>query len=298
MLINFCRIYSYPDGVKPMFYRLLPALLLPLVMLITGCGGGGSTPVVIPGDFFPLNVGQTWDFDVDFSINGMGQVLDDIPGTMTRTLVGRESIILDGTSRSAYVFEHVYTIDNRPDLSVFGNTPLREALELLFSQEGGLQTVRSYYTISEDALGSSDRIRLSAISEGDGPVEAIPTPRPYFLNPPYDGHMQSASRCFPQMPLMPPMATVQNSTATEKLLDYGDTGGPLGTRRSVVAICYFQSQFHFGDTTGSINGRARTFYQDGVGMSANLAEPSDWSATVTVPGGSAIVTSTLRFADQ
>lgn len=298
MLINFYRIYHYLHGVKPMSRRLVAAFLLPLALLITGCGGGDSTPVQIAGDFFPLTIGQTWDFDVTFTIRGEGQSLTDIQGTMTRTLVGRESITVDGRSCSTYVFEHEYTVSNAPDLSGFGNTALREALGLLFSPDAGLQKVRSYYTVSEDAVDGSDRITLVAVSEGDGPVEAIPTPRPYFLNPPYDGLMQNASRCFPQMPLMPPMDTVSSSNATEKLLDYGDTGGPLGTRRSVIAICYFQADVNFGNSSGSIDGRARTFYQDGVGMSANLAEQSDWSATVTVPGGSAIVTSTLRFANQ
>lgn len=284
------------DWVKLMFYRLLPALMLPLVLLIAGCGGGGDAPDPIPGDFFPLDIGRTWNFDVTFMVNGQGHVLDG-EGTMTRTLVGQEDIVLDGDTVSTYVFEHVYSLTEAPTLDVFGEPALRSALQMLFAPDGGLQTVRSYYTVAPGAVQGSDRITLVAISEGGGPLRPIPAPRPYFLNPPFHGHMYHASRCFQNMPLMPPFDTLSAPRATEKLLRYGVTGGPAGPNMTAVSICYFQSKFSRNGFNGSINGRMRTFYQNTVGMSANQSELSDWSATIDVAGGRAIVTSTIQFAD-
>lgn len=276
-----------------MTYRLMPALLIVLAFTLSGCGGGGSVPQPLVGDFFPLTDGTTWTYDLQLRVFMGGDPIS-FDGTYTRQLLGQEDLTIGGETVTAWVFEHVTAMPAVPDFDFPGVPALNTALNLLFASGGGLQTVRAYYVENPAAAGRPASVELVAISEEGGPIRPVMAPRPYLLTPPYSGAMQQASYWFMPMPLMPPVGTLENLQVHDKLLNFGLIGSLNGNQQAVVDIAYFEAEFAVGGREGAISGRSRAYYQDTIGFTGGL-EPADWSATVSMEGRTAQVQSLLTL---
>lgn len=270
--------------------RLLFLLVLPAIWMLGGCSGSGSeSPALIPGDFFPLPVGTVWEYTTVLEAETETAEFSTT-GTMTRTLLGQETISVFGEDLEVYVFQHDYTAAAVPPDFGGASTEVMPFIRHLFSDPGGLQSVRAYYWDAPAQGSLPSRVELVALSLVDGPIVPVAHPRPYLLTPTYDGTELTATSWFVPLPLMPLVSNLENLLVREKLLDYGDVTGPSGGRRAVVSIYTFASRLDIGTDIAPLGGRGRSFFRDGVGL-CGAVELSDWYGFIDVGSATGRVTS-------
>lgn len=270
--------------------RLLLLLIFPAIWLLAGCSGSGSdSPVIIPGNYFPLQAGTVWQYTT--ALEAETETAEfSTTGTMTRTLVGQETISVFGQNLDVYVFQHEYTADAVPPDFGGASTEVMPFIRHLFSDPGGLQPVRAYY---RDAPAEGDlpsRVELVALSRVGGPIVPVAHPRPYLLTPAYHGTGWTATSWFVPMPLMPFLPEPDDLLVRDKLLDFGDLTGPGGGTHTVVSIYTFAGELDIDTATAPLGGRGRSFFRDGVGLSGDM-ELSDWYGFIDVGSATGRVTS-------
>ena len=271
-----------------------PCLLALLtVVFLAGCGGG-SAPVVLTGNYFPLAIGTTWNYTTQLDAETPSDHFTTT-GTMTRRLIGTQTITIGGDSFSTYVFQHDYTaLDHTPDMPGPSSTAVLPFINYLFAATGGLASVQAYYRLVPGVPTLPTHLELVAMSRVGGPIVPMGDPRPILFNPPFHGTERAASLWFTPMPLMPSQTDMSSIEEHDKVLNYGIVGGVGGQANAVISINYFGANLHVNNALAAISGRGRTFYKQDVGLWAGV-EQSDWYATVNVAGYTSLVTARLEL---
>lgn len=270
--------------------RCLCILAVLLAILVAGCGGGGS-PVVIPGDYFPLVIGTVWQFSTVLEAETPSDDFNTT-GTMTRTLIGTEVITVHGVPVNTYVFQHDYTTVATPNLTGQASISVAPFIDYLFSDPGGLQSVRAYYRLIAATPEIPAHVELVALSHVGGPIVEITAPRPYFLNPPYQGATRQSNLWFTPLPLMPFPTDLTEMESKDKVLNFGSFGGPGGDANAVVSIYYYSANLNVSGNLAAFAGRGRSFFKEGTGL-IGAGELTDWYATINVGGNTSRVTSRM-----
>jgi hypothetical protein len=272
--------------------RVLCPMVLLAVLLLSGCGGGESVPVIIAGDYFPLLVGAVWQCNTVLQAETQTDNFSTT-GTMTRTLVGTEDLTIGGTVVPTYVFRHDYTTNAVP---VFGaaSQDVMPFINHLFSADGGLHSVLAYYRTVAATADVPAHLELVALQRVGRSRVIVDDPRPILFTPPYHGTNQSASLWFTPMPLMPFVSELSLGEHHEKTLNYGSSGGIGDVQNCIVSIYDYGANFTVGGDTAAIAGRGRTFYKNGVGLWGYDVQ-SDWYATINVGGETSRVTSRIEI---
>lgn len=264
--------------------KSLPACLVLLGLLATllsGCGGGESTPVLIAGDFFPLAAGRTWDYSTAITVETPWKDFATT-GTFTREVTGIVPVTIHGSTVNAFEVVHTATVADPATGSDVGpaNMPVVQAVNFLFQPNVGFREVRAYYHVSAANPGFEPRVTLVALAEGGGPITPVPGPQPIFLNPPFDGFERLQSLPFIPIPLMPPTDSLATPTVTGKVLAFN----PGGPGNSLFDIYYFSADVDFNGTAGQMSGRGRNFMLPDIGLASDVASTSDWAQTLQVGG--------------
>src|SRR3990172_1195662 len=157
---SFCTS-SPPLHVAIMIARWLCALAVLLTILVGGCGGG-SLPALIAGDYFPLVIGRVWQYNTVLEAETASDDFNTT-GTMTRTLIGTEIITVLGQVMNTYVFQHDYTTSALPVLPGQASFTLLPFINYMFSDPGGLQSVRAYYRLVAATPDKPANIELVAM---------------------------------------------------------------------------------------------------------------------------------------
>lgn len=269
------------------------ALLALAVMLISGCGGGNSSPAVISGNFFPLTAGDAWNYATAITVETPWKTFTTY-GTFNRHVTGAVPITLHGETVNAIEVVQSATINTMPTTADIGpeELPVVRAVDYLFSATfHDCQEVHAYYRQSGGDSNSRPRVTLVALSENDGPIVPTPALVPYFLNPPYDGFEHNESLPFIPMPLMPPTTSVSTPMVTDKVLAYLDPANPNG----LFDIYYYSAHVDFNGTAGAMSGRGRNYMLPDVGLTSSSEVNSDWAETIQVDGYWARISVTLTW---
>jgi hypothetical protein len=263
-----------------MFKRAAPVALMLLALLLSGCGGGDTTPIVLTGDFFPLTVGRTWNYDVEVEAETAWNLFVTT-GTFTRTLTGMVPITVDGNLTNTFEFTQISTVVSVPTGNDMGpvDRPVVRAVNKLFEPDQGLQTVRAYYSQTPGPAGTT-AITLVATAENGGPITLIEKPRPRLLNPPQDGFGETPTHWFLPVPMMPPTRTLSQFFERSKILGYEVPPDIL----AALEIYFFSANINLGGLPGQIGGRGRTALIKDVGVGEALGLISDWSCTLQIGG--------------
>jgi len=272
--------------------RSLCILALLAVLILSGCGGGGSSPELVLGDYYPLLVGAVWTYNTVLQAETQ-TVNFSTTGTMRRELVSLQNLNLGPDVFTCYVFQHDYTANDFPYLDA-ASRPVEPFIQYLFSANGGLHSVRSYYRIVPAAANFPAHLELVALQRVGEPVVRVPAPRPYLFTPAYHGVMQAASLWFTPMPLMPFVTDLSSVEEHDKTLNYGTSGGIGGSTNCIINIHYYGANLNVDDGVAAIAGRGRTFYKDGVGL-WGFDVQSEWYGTINVGGLTSRVTSSLEL---
>ena len=288
--VLYFRLLSHAIiGVIEMFKRLAPVALMLLALLLSGCGGGDTTPIILTGDHFPLTVGRTWTYDVEVEAETAWDLFVTT-GTFTRTVTGIVPVAVNGNLTNAFEFTQISTLVSVPTGDDLGpiDRPIVRAVNKLFEPDQGLQTVRAYYT---EGAGPADTtaITLVATAENGGPITPIEWPRPRLLNPPQDGYGETASHWFVPMPMMPPTRSLSQYTQRSKILGYEVPPDLL----AALEIYFFSAKINLDGLSGEFGGRGRTPFIRDVGVGDALGLVSDWSATLQIGGDWARITTRL-----
>lgn len=269
--------------------RVLLVGIVLSVTLLAGCGGGGSTPVTLTGNYSPLDIGSVWTYNYKTWVETSVERLES-SGRMTRTVVGRRDVMADGYPVSALLVETTYTGGTIPPLSVEPTRTLAGYLDIMFSPTGGLNTTQNYY-IYQDITGDGikEQVLLAWGHGGIAPL-VVAEPRPFITNPPIPGLGYQTTALPITMPLMPPAAHLRDLKVHSKLLDYGPENTALGTLPAVVLIDTFDAAALLDTHHGTLSGRSRLFLQQGVGLTRG-----DWEATVNFNGGWAMTGSVIEI---
>lgn len=269
------------------------ALLILLVVLISGCGGGNSTPLPIAGDFFPLTAGRTWNYNTVITVQTLWAEFKT-NGTFTRHVTGIVPLTIHGSTVNTYEVVQTATVDNAPTDSDVGpvDQAVVRAVNYIFEPNVGLQEVHAYYHVSAATADVEPRITLVALAENGGPVTPTPGPQPFFLNPPFGGFAHTESLPFIPLPLMPPTATLSTPSVSDKVLAF-TLGGDIGN--SIFDIYYYAADVNFNGTAGQMSGRGRNFMLPDIGLASQGANlnASDWTEVLQAGGYWARVTITL-----
>lgn len=277
-------------------YRVLAlACLLLLALTLAGCGGGGSAPVLVAGEYFPLTLGTTWTYDMTVEIETATGVATT-SGTFVRDLAASVPITINGNTVQASEVSHTATLTTVPDVSDIATARLAKAINYLCSPTGGMQPLKAYYRQLPASGNLSPRLALLALAENGGAVTALPHTAPFLLNPTYQGAAQTVSGFFVPLPLRPPTADMTGLTVHDKLLDYGDVAGLNGLTHSVISIYYFSSDVTLDGVSGKLAGRGRTYLLDGLGFASGGTENCEWAGTLQVGGEWARITVTCTLA--
>lgn len=270
--------------------RILMGVIVMSLVLFSGCGGGGSTPVVLTGNYSPLNIGSTWTYALNTWIETTYERLE-ARGRVTRTVVGRRDVMVNGSPVSALLVESTYTGGVIPPLSAVPSNSLVQYLDIMFSAVGGLNSSQSYY-LHQDLTGDGvkEQVLLAWGRGGEAPL-VVSEPRPFITNPPIPGIGNQTTALPIAMPLMPPAANMNDLRVHSKLLNYGPETTNIGTFPTVVQIDSFDAAAITAPFQGTLSGRSRLFLQLGVGLVRG-----DWEATVNLNGGWALVGSAIEIA--
>lgn len=276
-----------------MIARWLCLVALLLTLVLSGCGGGGSSPAVIAGNYFPLTIGTVWQYSTILEAETVVENFDTT-GSMTRTLVGTENITIDGSVISTYVFQHDYTTSGTPAFTSPADITVAPFVNYLFSAPGGLHSVRAYYRPIAATPDAPAHVELVALSRVGGPLAPVTPPRPFLFTPPYHGFSQQVNMWFTPLPLMPFPTDMSDTTVREKTLDFGGFTSDVLASNAVVSIYYYNSNLNVGGNVAALDGRGRTFFQDTIGLTGGQ-EFTDWYATINVDGTIARVTSRIKL---
>jgi hypothetical protein len=269
-----------------MLKRLAPVALMLLIPLITGCGGGDTTPIILEGDHFPLEVGRTWNYDIEVEAETAWRLFATT-GTFTRTVTGIVPINLNGTVVQTYEVTQVTTVASVPtgnDLGPVDKT-IVQAVNTLFQPDQGLQTVKAYYAQSPGP-GNTTQIVLIATAENGGPITLIQGTQPVLLNPPQDGYGSMADHWFVPLPLMPPTRDLSEYNQRNKILGY-EVPPSL---KAALDIYFFSADINIGGLSGQFGGRGRTALIRDVGVGEASGLISDWFGTIQIDGNWARIT--------
>lgn len=269
--------------------RLLCIMALLAVVLLSGCGGGDSDPVLIAGNYFPLTVGAVWVYNTILEAETPTDEFTTT-GTMTRTLVGTQDLQVDGATATTYVFRHDYTTNAVPNFTGGASVDVAPFINHLFAADGGLHSVLAYYRTVAATTDEPAHIELVAVARVGEANVSVPEPRPFLYNPPYHGTMENASTWFVPMPLMPFITEMTGFEHNDKTLNYGVLGGIGGSANTIVNISYYAADLNVDGSTAAIAGRGRNYCKDGVGFWGGEVQ-SDWYATINVHGNTSRVTS-------
>ena len=262
--------------------RWLCVLALLSLLALSGCGGGGSSTPPIAGNYFPFPaVNTVWTYTTSLEAEIAGGADFTTSTTFTRTYEGTANILVDGVLTLTYMFRHDCTPAPLPPGFVASSPTFGPVLQHLFSNPGGLQSVRAYYRSVAATADMPAHLELVALQRIPDPITDITINRPYLFNPPYDGAAQTANAWFEPQPLMPFITELNGFQLNDKLLEYTDIGGIGGTVNAVVSIYNFASTMPAYGV--GCNGRARVFYKNGVGVFGIVgAEMTEFSATLDV----------------
>jgi len=256
--------------------------------LLAGCGGGGGTPTVLTGNYFPHAVGAAWTYTMNTAVESD---LADFHGTGTiqRRVLRQEDLVVDGASVPCYVIGSTYTVIATPTAADGVPPDLLPFVQLMFSATaGGLRPVEAYYRSVPPAAGSTSRREtLVALRYAGGPRLDLPAPRLHFSNPPLVGNASTGGAPLLAHPLAPPLDCVSDARAFDKLRQYGYLDGPLGNRYCAIYIDRFEGWLHAGGQRCAYNGRAQTYFQQGVGMiwcewAVTLSNGAHWARVAFV----------------
>lgn len=273
--------------------RLALVGLILLVILLGGCGGGDDIPRAILGDYYPLTVGTTWVYDSIIEIETASELFTTT-GTYTRTLSAFAPITVAGETHQAYRFDQTSTYSAVPDLTAPGSVIVNPALRYLFNVGGPGQPISTYYVQEPAATNHPARVKLVALSEYGGPLQAAGQPAPYLLTPPYHGNANEFGSWFIPLPLMPPQTTMGEIKVRDKVLDYDDLTSLYGPAHAIVDIYYFETPINLNGQQGQFGGRGRTFFFDRLGV-GSAAEVTDWWGTLQINGQWARITVRLSL---
>ena len=119
----------------------------------------------------------------------------------------------------------------------------------------------------------------------------VAAPRPFLLTPPVRGTSQYIGETFVPTPLMPPPEYLDDVRITRKFLNFADLPTAAGTARIVLFIENFSAYITFNGLRGALNGRARHYFQDDVGL-----VEANWAAEIDLDGQWARVESQILLA--
>lgn len=271
-----------------------PALLLlalsPVAFLV-GCGGG-QPPLVLTGDYFPHAVGASWQYNLQTKVETATASFAGA-GTMARTVVRRQPVLVNGSAADAYVIAHSYTVDAAPGPDLGLPPGLRALVDLLFSTtSGGLQPVEAYYVTNPvPAVPGSAAETLVGLTRSGGAMTPTQASRPFVLSPPMAGEAHATDLPLIPMPLVPSAGQVRDPSVVTRTLDYDDVGNPLGLHHAVYYFEQYSGLLPQAGRGGTFSGRGRMLLQDSVGLSEG-----DWA--VVLDDGSTSVRVSFTFTGQ
>ncbi len=246
--------------------RGLMALSVLLVMLfLAGCGGGNDVAETIPGDFFPLRVGDQWTYRFDTKVEIHNEVYES-SGTSVSRLVRTQNISVDGSTANAYVIRTTFNLVP-PDFGPEILPILRSLLEHLFSADGGLAAIEAYYVPKDtNSDGTPDRVTLAATSPVGGATAKVAAPAPFILMPPVNGIAAGATRNLSTDALLPADENIIRRRVASDLRYLTGLGYAGISGDTIIRIDKHMYEVEFNGHRGVLDGRCRQIYLDTVGL--------------------------------
>jgi hypothetical protein len=230
------------------------------VVIVGGCGGHGVEYQKLTGDYFPLEEGRQWHYDVTVTTY-FGNLTASTTGTTTRTVTEHTMATSAATAMDIATCTNTFSPMPVPDVGQELCGPIARYAQYLFSSEGGLRDWNEYYTLHDsNGDGQPNRIVFSAAGAPDAPPIETPRVQPFLPVPTFAGLASTNSLPLSMIPFYTNNATLHDSTVRlkiqQRIADHVIGDGVLTDYASVVET--LQATIFFDGQRGACTGKAIT----------------------------------------
>ena len=237
------------------------------VVIIGGCGGCGVDYQTLTGNYFPLEQGRQWNYDVQVTTYFSNQTATT-SGTAIRTISEHVAANNSGTVLSTATCSNVFSAMPVPDVGQYLCGPIAQYAQYLFSSQGGLQDWNEYYTLHDTSGdGSPNRIVFSAAGPPGAPGVELAWVQPFLPVPTFTGLASANSAPLTMIPFFSNNPTLRGTTTRLKIqnraADHVVDGEPATEFASVIETLH--ATIVFDGNQGACTGKAITDIAKGYG---------------------------------